>query len=77
MSKKLGLDFGLSITLTENTIKNIDSLISFLLNNDIKSVCFNILMKNKNYSTNEKYYQEATKYIIDFYKKTRYKGIFY
>lgn len=76
LAKKMGLNFSLSITLTENIFKNLDNLFDFLENFNIDSICFNILLKNNNYKIDTTYYHNATEFIINFYKKAKFKGIY-
>lgn len=76
LAKSMGLNFGLSITLTDNTIKDINKLLQFLEELDSMSICFNILLKNKDYETDNSYYINATEFIIEFYKKTKDIGIY-
>lgn len=76
LAKRMGLRFGLSITLSEETIKDIGALIHMIDELDIDSVCFNILLKTKNYDIDTNYYIDATNFIIEFYKKTKSKNIY-
>ena len=76
LAKQMGLDFGLSITLSEEAIKDIDSLIAFIERLEVYSICFYIILQSKDFSVDEKYYVDATSFIIDFYEKTIDKGIY-
>lgn len=75
-AKKLGLEFGISVTLTENSICDINKLLKLIEEIDIKSVCFNILLSNESYEVDKHYYIDATDFIIEFYKQTKNKGIY-
>lgn len=76
LAKKMGLNFGLSITLSEESIDNIDGLIEFIDMLNVNSICFNILLKVKGVHIEENYYINATNFIIEFYEKTMDKGIY-
>jgi uncharacterized protein len=76
LAQSMGLRFGLSITLSEETIKDVQSLINLLDDLDVDSVCFNILLKSKNFGVEKNYYINATDFIIDFYEKTKDKGVY-
>lgn len=71
LMRKLKVRFGLSVTLTDWTILNVDSFIEFIKKYGIKSLCFNILMKSKNIEKDEAYYKKATDFIIEFFNKTK------
>ena len=70
------LNVGLSITLTEKTISSVENIISLLAKYNINAISFNLLYSVKGYKTNEDYYKRASKFIIDFYKKTRNMDIY-
>lgn len=69
--KASGLKVGLSITLTENTIKNQNSVLDLLEKYEIIDICFNILIPSKEFLIKESYYNDATDFIIEFFKRTR------
>ncbi len=73
---KRKIPFGLSITLTEDSIKSIDSMLNMINNYNIKSISFNILFKTDGFIIDKDYYQKVTQFIIDFYKKAKTKGIY-
>ena len=75
-AKSKGLDIGLSITLTETILDNIESLIHFLMFYDIHDVSFNILMKTDGFSIRTDYFKRATAFIIDFYEKTQQSDVY-
>lgn len=75
-ARKAGLTFGLSITITEETMENIDELFEFIKKIDIKSVCLNILFKYNDSEIDSSYYERATIFIIEFYKRARELGIY-
>lgn len=70
-----GVDIGLSITLTEESLHNLDELIDFINSNNIKNISFNPLFQTNNI-LDSNYHIKATNYIIDFYKKTKHMGIY-
>ncbi len=71
LATSMGLEYGLSITLTEHTIKQKKELIAFLLKYQIKGVSFNILLGK----TKQGYNEDAAKFIVDFYRDAREEGI--
>lgn len=75
LARSKGLRFGFSVTLTELTLKNLDGLVTFIKQNGLDSVSFNILIKKNDVFIDEDYYVNATKFIIDFYKQTKDEGI--
>ena len=76
LAKRLGLKYGLSVTLSEETIKDMDSFIKMITELGVDSVCFNLLLRTKDYKVDEEYYKNATQYIIDFYEKTSKNNIY-
>ena len=76
LSKNLGLDVGLSVTLTEEALEDMNSLITLLQKLDIKSLCFNLLHRNENLKIDEDYYRRASDFIIKFYNATKDSGIY-
>ena len=72
----MGLDVSLSVTLTENTLNEMDELINLLQRIGIKSLCFNILNNLKDFRVSDDYYANATRFICEFYRRTRTLGIY-
>ena len=70
-ARSQGLNFGLSVTLTPHTLLQREELLKFLIDNGIESLSFNILL-GKN---TPEYNMSAGRFIIDFYKVARSKGI--
>ena len=69
-SQKAGLPFGLSITITEETLKQQDAIISFMEEYGVCEASFNVLIG----INNPVYFKRAAKFIVDFYKKTKNLG---
>ena len=67
---------GLSITLTEETLASVDKIIRLIEEYDIAGISFNILYAVPNYELQPNYYRRAAKFIIDFYKAARQRGIY-
>ena len=66
-----GLHFGLSVTITEETMKRQEEFIDFIIRNGITDISFNIL-----FGVNDPaYFRKASSFIIDFYRKTKKYGI--
>ena len=76
LAVNMGLDISLSVTLTENTIKEMNELINLLQRLGIKSLCFNILNNLKDFRVSDDYYANATRFICEFYRRTRTLGIY-
>ena len=72
----MGLNASLSVTLTDDAIDNIDALIELLTEMEVKSLCFNILHRTKNFPVNDEYYVRASRFVSDFYRRTKALGIY-
>ena len=66
-----GLHFGLSVTLTEETMKRQEEFIDFIIGNGITGINFNIIIG----INDPVYFKKASSFIIDFYRKTKQYGI--
>lgn len=71
LARKLGLNLGLSVTITPSLLDNLADFIKFLRRTEINSVCFNILHEVETFNISEDYYRRATEFIISFYEKTK------
>ena len=75
-SKKAGVEFGLSITLSEQALQEKDSIISLINEYEIKGIGYNILNTDKSFSVASDYYERASNFIVDSFRTLRYKGIY-
>lgn len=75
-AKAEGLQVGLSVTLSEQALAEKDDLLSLIDKYGIKGIGFNILNTDKTFTVSENYFEEATDFIIDSYRKFREKGIY-
>lgn len=75
-AKQAGVDFGLSITLSEEALAEKENLLSFLDEYDIKGIGYNILNTDKTFTVAEDYYERASAFIIDSFIQCRNKGIY-
>lgn len=74
--KKHNWEIGLSITLSEQSLQNIDDIFMLLETYNINAVCFNILYSTRDFHTSNEYYNKVNDFIIEFYKQARNKGIY-
>ena len=72
----MGLDVSLSVTLTDDALDDMDALIELLNETGIKSLCFNILHGTRNFPVNDEYYVKASRFIAEFYRRTKTLGIY-
>ena len=76
MCKKLGIDVSLSVTLSEETIKDTKEVLKLVDNYGIKSFGFNIMMSDENFIVPEEYNELAAQFIIDEFIELRKRGIY-
>lgn len=76
LCKSLGIDVSLSVTLSEETIKNKDDILDLIKTYEIKGFGFNILMSDENFVLPEEYNHQAAQFIIDEFIKLRDLGIY-
>jgi uncharacterized protein len=76
LCKEVGIIPSLSVTLSEKTIKDPDSLLSLIKDYDIRGLGYNILLSNDNYQAPDEYYEEASQFIINSFKLFRTMGIY-
>lgn len=76
MCKKIGVDVSLSVTLSEETIKNTKDILNLVDNYGIKSFGFNIMMSDENFVVPQEYNEAATQFIIDEFVELRKRGIY-
>ncbi|KGP76348.1 hypothetical protein JT05_04890 [Desulfosporosinus sp. Tol-M] len=75
-ASSVGCNCGLSITLTEETIKDLPQIEAVVDKYDISSLGFNILMTDENFQVSPKYNEEASEFIIKAFELFREKGIY-
>lgn len=74
--KKMDWNVGLSITLTDRTIRNQMGIFELLKMYGIDAVSFNLLYSTPEYQVSDDYYEKASEFIIEFFKKARKCGIY-
>ena len=75
-AKSVGVEFGLSITLSEDALSEKDSIISLINDYDIKGIGYNILNTDKTFTVTEDYYEKASSFIIDSFVALRPEGVY-
>ncbi len=76
MCKEIGIDVSLSVTLSEETIKNTKDILNLVDNYGVKSFGFNIMMSDENFIIPQEYNEAAAKFIIEEFVELRKKGIY-
>lgn len=76
MCKRIGVDVSLSVTLSEETIKNTKNILNLVDNYGIKSFGFNIMMSDENFVVPQSYNEAASQFIIDEFIELRKRGIY-
>lgn len=76
MCKKIDVNISLSVTLSEETIKDTKAILKLIDNYDIKSFGFNIMMSGENFVIPQEYNEAAAQFIIDEFVELRKLGIY-
>ena len=76
MAKANGFEVGLSVTLTEETIKDKSKMLALIEKYNIKGYGYNIIMPSDGFSVSEDYNKKATQFIIDMFTELRQKGVY-
>lgn len=76
MCKEIGIDVSLSVTLSEETIKNTQDILDLIEKYGIKSFGFNIMMSDENFVVPQSYNEAAAQFIIDEFIELRKRGIY-
>lgn len=76
MCKRIGVDVSLSVTLSEETIKDTKDILNLVDNYGIKSFGFNIMMSDENFRVPQSYNEAAAQFIIDEFVELRKRGIY-
>lgn len=74
--RALGVDVSLSVTLSEETIKDTKSILALVDAYGIKAFGFNIMMSGEDFVLPESYNEAAAKFIIDEFVELRKRGIY-
>lgn len=74
--KDLGLDVSLSVTLSEETIRNPYNILNLIDTYGIKGFGFNIMMSTENFTLPQSYNEAAAQFIIDEFVELRERGVY-
>ena len=74
--KKLDAKASLSVTLSEETIKNKGDILELIDNYGVRSFGFNIMMSSENFVLPESYNIAAAQFILDEFVELRKRGIY-
>lgn len=76
LCKRLGIDVSLSVTLSEETIKNTSDIINLVDTYGIKGFGFNIMMSSDTFVLPQSYNEAAAQFLIDEFVELRKRGIY-
>lgn len=76
MCKTMGVDVSLSVTLSEETIKNTKDILKLVDAYGVKAFGFNIMMSSDTFVLPESYNEAAAQFIIDEFVELRERGIY-
>jgi len=76
MCKKLGVEVSLSVTLSQETIKNTTDILKLVDTYGIKAFGFNIMMSSDTFVLPQSYNEAAAQFIIDEFVELRERGIY-
>ncbi|MCM1500354.1 MAG: FibroRumin system radical SAM peptide maturase [Clostridium sp.] len=76
MCKRIGVDVSLSVTLSEETIKNTKDILKLVDKYGVKSFGFNIMMSDENFVVPQEYNERAAQFILDEFVELRKRGIY-
>ena len=76
MCKQIGVDVSLSVTLSEETIKNTKDIPELVDKYGVKSFGFNIMMSDENFVVPQEYNEKAAQFILDEFVELRKRGIY-
>lgn len=74
--KELGVDVSLSVTLSEETIKNTTDILKLVDTYGVKAFGFNIMMSSDTFVLPQSYNEAAAQFIIDEFVELRERGIY-
>lgn len=67
--KEYNVDFGLSITISQDVISNADSVLDWLASLNIKRIAYNLLHYTSNDKSWEEYYENASNFLIKSHER--------
>lgn len=70
------MPYSLSITISEETLWNKDSVLQEILSLKPLTIAFNMLIPNKHLTPSNTYYEEATDFMIECFKRLRSRGLY-
>lgn len=76
MCKRMGVEVALSVTLSEETIKNTKDILELIDAYGIKGFGFNIMMSSDTFVLPQSYNEAAAQFIIDEFVELRERGIY-
>lgn len=76
MCRKVGVEVSLSVTLSEETIKDTQNILNLVDNYGVKSFGFNIMMSDEDFVLPQSYNEAAAQFIIDEFVELRKRGIY-
>ncbi|ERI04019.1 FibroRumin system radical SAM peptide maturase [Atopobium sp. oral taxon 810] len=76
LCKKLGVDVSLSVTISEETLKNEQDVLRLIDEYNIKGLGFNIMMSDEKFTLPQSYNEAAAQFIIDEFVELRKRGIY-
>lgn len=76
MCKNIGVDVSLSVTLSEETIKNTKAILELVDKYGVTSFGFNIMMSDENFVVPQEYNEKAAQFILDEFVELRKLGIY-
>lgn len=76
MCKNIGVGVSLSVTLSEETIKDTSAILKLVDKYDVSSFGFNIMMSDENFVIPQEYNEKAAQFIIDEFVELRKRGIY-
>lgn len=76
LAVSMGLNVSLSVTITEETLNDMNALTELLRDTGINSLCFNVLQRTKGFCVSDDYYVRASGFIAEFYRRTKSMGIY-
>ncbi len=76
MCKEIGVDVSLSVTLSEETLGDIKSILELVDNYGVKAFGFNIMMSGEDFVLPRKYNERAARFILDAFVELRARGIY-
>ena len=70
------MPYSLSITISENTIRNREAVLNEIASLQPLTIAFNMLIPNKHLAPSSTYYEDATDFMIECFKQLRTNGLY-